>query len=152
MSSTTWWKSTETGKRHSLLPWPRRRKQDAEPPLRIAVRGFHLPEVQIIPCTVAKASPVGWLVQSAGRVPDSVTTANLEPVPERLQKPPEVSPSGARVSAQLRVAASNGQDSRTQAGPSLAERLRILLAAPLDSLLPGPNTVLDWPGELIPIQ
>jgi len=152
MSSPIWWKSTETGKRPSLLPWSRRRQQNGEPPLHIAVRGFHLSEVQIIPCTVDEASPVDWLVQSAARVPDSVTTANLEPVPERSQKPLEVSPSGAEVAPQLRVATSNGQDSRNQAGPSLAERLRILLAAPLDSLLPGPDTVLDWPGELMPFQ
>lgn len=35
---------------------------------------------------------------------------------------------------------------------SLAERLRLLLAVPLETLLPGPDTVLDWPGNLHPYQ
>jgi SNF2 family DNA or RNA helicase len=38
-------------------------------------------------------------------------------------------------------------------GPvSLIERLRVVLATPLDSLLPGPATTLEWPAELHPFQ
>jgi len=37
-------------------------------------------------------------------------------------------------------------------GLSLADRLRIALAVPLESLLPGPSTVLDWPGQLMGFQ
>jgi len=152
MSPTSWWRSTETDKRPSLLPWRRKRQQKVEPPLRIAVRGLHPIEAQVIRCDVAIASPVGWLLQSAAMIPDSVTTANLEPVPDASVKPLENFPGGANVSPQLRVAANSGQDSKTQTGPALVERLRILLAAPLDALLPGPNTVLDWAGELMPFQ
>jgi SNF2 family DNA or RNA helicase len=37
-------------------------------------------------------------------------------------------------------------------GPTLTDRLRIALAVPLESLLPGPATVLDWPGQLMEFQ
>jgi len=152
MSSTTWWKSTETDKRPLRLPWRRKRQLKVKPPLRITVRGIHPIESQVIRCDVAIALPVGWLLQSAAMIPDSVTTANLEPIPEASQKPLENFPGSSRMSPHMRVAANSGQDSKTQTGPSLVERLRILLAAPLDALLPGPNTVLDWAGELMPFQ
>ena len=35
---------------------------------------------------------------------------------------------------------------------TLPERLRRVLAPPLDCLLPGPDSVLEWPGELMPFQ
>jgi SNF2 family DNA or RNA helicase len=35
---------------------------------------------------------------------------------------------------------------------SLSERLRLLLAVPLESLLPGKGAVLEWPGPLYPFQ
>lgn len=38
------------------------------------------------------------------------------------------------------------------AGPSLADRLRLRLAVPLESLLPGPSTTLDWPAHLMQFQ
>lgn len=37
-------------------------------------------------------------------------------------------------------------------GPTLVERLRAVLAVPLELLLPGPGTVLEWPGQLMPFQ
>ncbi len=37
-------------------------------------------------------------------------------------------------------------------GPSLADRLRQVLAVPLDALLPGPGTILDWPAPLLEYQ
>lgn len=37
-------------------------------------------------------------------------------------------------------------------GPTLTERLRIALAVPLESLLPGASAVLDWPGQLMEFQ
>lgn len=38
------------------------------------------------------------------------------------------------------------------AGPSLRDRLRLLLSPPLDALLPAEGSVLDWPGDLLPFQ
>lgn len=36
--------------------------------------------------------------------------------------------------------------------PSLADRLRAILQVPLESLLPGPNTTIEWPAELFSYQ
>jgi superfamily II DNA or RNA helicase len=36
--------------------------------------------------------------------------------------------------------------------PALSERLRAKLLVPLDHLLPGPNSVLEWPAALMPFQ
>jgi SNF2 family DNA or RNA helicase len=37
-------------------------------------------------------------------------------------------------------------------GPSLRDRLRLLLSPPLDALFPSQGSVLDWPGDLLPFQ
>ncbi len=37
-------------------------------------------------------------------------------------------------------------------GPSLRERLRLLLSPPLEALLPAQGSVLEWPGGLLPFQ
>ncbi|MEI6448772.1 MAG: DEAD/DEAH box helicase [Actinomycetes bacterium] len=37
-------------------------------------------------------------------------------------------------------------------GPSLRERLRLLLAPPVELLFPSGASVLDWPGDLLPFQ
>lgn len=73
---------------------------------------------------------------------------NLEPRPERV---------GAADSADRPKLVSTGRAvAETPApepeGPPLADRLRIVLAVPLDSLLPGPQTTLDWPGQLMSFQ
>lgn len=39
-----------------------------------------------------------------------------------------------------------------QRGPVLADRLRAVLALPLDALLPGASSMLEWPAELKPYQ
>ena len=52
----------------------------------------------------------------------------------------------------LDLSASPGPASKTDAGPSLRDRLRAILAPPLDSLLPAEGSVLDWPGDLLPFQ
>ena len=39
-----------------------------------------------------------------------------------------------------------------EGGPSLRDRLRLLLSPPLDALLPAEGSVLDWPGDLLPFQ
>lgn len=39
-----------------------------------------------------------------------------------------------------------------ESGPSLRDRLRLVLSPPLDALLPAHGSVLDWPGDLLPFQ
>jgi len=44
------------------------------------------------------------------------------------------------------------RESAGDAGLSLADRLRLVLQPPLESLLPGPAAILEWPAELLPYQ
>jgi hypothetical protein len=36
--------------------------------------------------------------------------------------------------------------------PALSDRLRVALLVPLDHLLPGTNSILEWPAALLPFQ
>jgi len=60
------------------------------------------------------------------------------------------------VSGQRNRSKSVGSGNPQAAGPharvSLAARLRLVLAPPLGSLLPGPHSVLSWAAELMPFQ
>lgn len=152
MPSAIRWRKTDSEIRRPLLPWSRRRSQDAQPPLRITVRDHQPHAVQTISSSLSNPSPVAWLFQAATNSPDTVTTVDLKPVPERLARPLGVPASGADMPPRLEVGGGVRPDTPHATGPSLAERLRILLAPPLDSLLPGPKTVLDWAGELMPFQ
>lgn len=37
-------------------------------------------------------------------------------------------------------------------GPSLRDRLRLVLLPPIETLLPSASSTLDWPGDLLPFQ
>jgi len=151
MSQATWWKVNDKERRRPLLRWPRRRKQDAEPPLRITVRESQTSGVHTISSPIPDVVPVRLLVPGTS-LPDSVTSVSLEPVTGGNMQTGGIL---SRVEQQpRRVPAVGLIEPKTQptSEPSLIERLRILLAAPLESLLPGPNTVLEWPGELMPFQ
>jgi len=39
-----------------------------------------------------------------------------------------------------------------ESGPSLRDRLRLVLSPPLEALLPAEGSILDWPGDLLPFQ
>ena len=93
--------------------------------------------------------PVDSLPLYPGIVPDPVTSIVLTGTSDAPSRATSVV-SGNEV----RSSASNGQ-SREPREPSmdtLPERLRRVLAPPLDCLLPGPDSVLEWPGELMPFQ
>ena len=77
-------------------------------------------------------------------IPREASSVGLEPVSERGGQ------STSRPMEDWSIASGDALD-RLQ-GPMLAERLRALLAVPLESLLPGPSATLEWPGELLPFQ
>ena len=150
MSQIIWWKANDKEGRRPLFRWPRRLKQAAEPPLRISMRQSQPSPVHTATC-ITGVIPVRWLLQDDPTHPDAVTSVSLTSVtgdngetgvtPGRL-RPPAKEPAIHLIE----------RERQTKSGPSLAERLRILLAVPLESLLPGPNTVLEWPGELMSFQ
>ena len=76
----------------------------------------------------------------------------------QLGAPPESPPSSScvpmsRRSPQDREGRAVGEAGATgAAGPSLRDRLRLLLSPPLHALLPVAGSVLEWPGDLLPFQ
>jgi superfamily II DNA or RNA helicase len=109
------------------------------------------------PRTLAVQSSVpetpSWLLRSSR--PQAADTSNIdvrprapiESAPSRPAAPLPDPPSGLKdeISTAQRPTAPPG-------GPTLADRLRAVLAAPLDALLPGPDSVLEWPADLKPYQ
>ena len=90
---------------------------------------------------------VEWLLRAARVTATDAAVVNLG---ERPEKRPATSlePTGRGAGFGVHIP----KPVREQEGPSLADRLRTLLVAPLDSLLPGPDTILDWPGQFLPFQ
>ncbi len=94
---------------------------------------------------------VDRLLQSPAGVPDSVTVIALSPIPDRSSYAVN-SPHLGIIRERARPGGSPSRSIRTSDNASLLARLRSILSPPLESLLPGPQSVLQWPGELMPFQ
>ncbi len=114
--------------------WLWRRRVEAEPPTRIALATAAPAETRSLPIITP--------------LPETATYVDFE-------LPSERTPTSSRSFP------SDGLDGRggaagdvpaEQAASTLRERLRVVLALPLDSLLPGPEATLDWPSGLLPFQ
>ena len=93
--------------------------------------------------------PVQWLLRSGGLAVEGAVDVDVGPHPEpgpAIERPSNPRQEGGESSR------SGPIERPGPAGPSLVDLLRMSLAVPLESLLPGPETVLDWPGELLPYQ
>lgn len=130
-----------------LWPWRRRRPARVAPPLRISdVLGSAAP-VGSLGQLQGGTSPVEVLFHGNAYIPRSSASVNLESRLDQTPAPPQIrQPKGPQSE---RDAPSSPQE---QTGPSLADRLRVRLAVPLASLLPGPATTLDWPAHLMEFQ
>ncbi len=148
--SDAWWEATGTGKRRTLLPWPWLSQPEAEPTLQIPISVLRPSEAGNISCDLGLPSDVGRLDQSMRDAPGFATSIVLDgaAAPSR-EAAPSVSTEGTRRS---RSAGSPSSAERTRVKDSLAARLRQMLAPPLECLLPGPNSLLKWAGELMPFQ
>ena len=93
-------------------------------------------------------SPVTWLLRGSGATVDSSAIVNLAPRAESLASGTPLE----RVQGVLKGGPVGERLAQEPEGPSLADRLRIALAVPLESLLPGPSTALDWPAHLMQFQ
>jgi SNF2 family DNA or RNA helicase len=116
------------------LPWLRR-PVVVQPPDRRAVSAI---EVQ----------PAGQLEPGQMGTPSVVTVIDLI-AGEIRDHPPEPRTEAGDPSS---AGAADGEGRPQALGPSLADRLRQVMAVPLEALLPGPNTVLDWPAPLLDYQ
>ena len=150
---TTWWDDNGAVKRRTLILllrlWPRRRQPQAEPALRIPLPAFRPAETGAIPCDVGLPSAVSSLPLVPVDVPEFVTSVVFDAAAGASPNPRGVSPGPSRTSAPVR---GSPRPSYPAANDSFVARLRLVLAPPLESLLPGPASVLQWPGELMPFQ
>ncbi len=130
-----WWEPRATGERPRFW-WQRRRKY---PPPRT---------VSCVELSDEQPSVVTWLLQASHPSANPVFSINVEPVPDRAPTPNTGSPRRGVLTSDSHAT----KRSPKLAGPTLMERLRTVLAVPLESLLPGPGTILEWPGDLMPFQ
>lgn len=142
MSHIPWWSAQQD------KPNPRfwefwRRQTTAETPFRVEFKVSNPPPTKALNV----ANPLPASVRSVlceSPIPREASIVGLEPVPERAGQ------STRQPVDDWSIASGDALD-RPQ-GPALAERLRALLAVPLESLLPGSSATLEWPGELLPFQ
>ena len=137
------------GKRRSWMLWPHRRHPEADPvrslspsairPLRPGLREFN-------PCSPWAIGVLGY--EAAGS-PEFVTSIVFDGTEAQPPASQGVSPERPR-----RSSPSQGPSGgpRASVRESLAARLRLILAPPLESLLPGPGSVLRWANDLMPFQ
>lgn len=148
MPQVTWWTKLYSSKRRSLFQWSRKPRTEAEPSLRVAIRRSQPVPTRSILC-LGDVAVVDFLLRDEPKTATSVVLVTLESSDE-LRDGETQGLQGVRKQGSLgRVV---DRDTRGESAPSLAQRLRTLLAVPLEALLPGPNTVLEWPGELMPFQ
>ena len=135
MTPEAWWKVMQVPGWGSRLRWLRRPPPVVDPASRLLVSS--LSEAEVAPVQFSDTSPL--------TSPAPVTSVVL--MPPVSSRPAHSEPS----SSTLRSLGKNGV-TRPSGSPTLADRLRLILAAPLDSLLPGTQSALEWPGELMPFQ
>ena len=150
--SGVWWRSKQAVRKRAIFRLPGRRRVEAESALRVSPPLFRPQDVATLHSVAGSPDTVEWLKDTPTCRPETVIAINLghiQGLPHRgvgLDRQRRTHPMPLSTNAE--IAPSSVEDK----GPSLVERLRILLAAPLHTLLPGPGTVLEWPGELMPFQ
>lgn len=144
---STWWEERVKSER-SRFWWPRRREPKANIPLHVSIVSPTPCSIKSFDLPVEEPSTVDWLLQGNHLSADPTLSFNVEPIPERL---PLFDLSSRRNGALTSVLPAAERLQKSE-GPTFAERLRAALAIPIDSLLPGPGTILEWPGQLMPFQ
>ena len=82
-------------------------------------------------------------------VPDAATSVILT---EGTDAPPRATSTFSSDRARSSPPDGPSQEPHPSLVDNLHERLRQVLAPPFDNLLPGPSSILAWPGELMPFQ
>ena len=152
MSNSDWWQDNRTEAVPSFR-WFGSRNAETESPLRIAIIPGNPASVESSGVDSSDAEPVSWLLSHPLPSAETTNVVSLEPIPQRASTSETVSRERDDDPVSRRF---KRQDSRADKGPThertLAKRLRVLLEVPLELLLPGPATVLEWPGSLMPFQ
>ena len=142
-----WLTGAPTSPRRALIPL---RRQLAPQPVRtVPLDRVQQLSVRRTPCGIGLPTDAVALFPEAEAVPERVASIILAPA----EGVPGEIPSGSG-QRNRSGSASIGNPPATSPGARmpLAARLRLLLAPPLSSLLPGPHSTLSWAGELMPFQ
>ena len=149
---TIWWHSKRPDKKKSLFRLPGRRESQVESPLRVTVRSNSADDVHSFDLADSCVEPVDWIVCQQLQEPGLAVKISLTPTQHARQQGASVLTPRDAVPFQSLLRPGGLPTASDQPTTSLAERLRILLAVPLNSLLPGPNSLLEWPGEFMQFQ
>lgn len=128
--------------------WSRRRRFTPDSVLRWAVLQAMPSASQTHPIAPLEPTRVAWSLRFEETPEVAGSTVRVAHVP-----PSEggTSTRAAIPSTRPRVEAASRRPP-VDSGTSLVDRLRVVLAPPLESLLPGPTTTLEWPAELLSYQ
>ena len=147
-----WWRSNKEPKKRSIFRLPGRARPEPESALRIPLPGALPEKPRILPAVRGYPEPLQWLMRSSAHIPEAVTSIDLLSIHDRIGNQVDLDGGGGEPGESLGVKARREAVSQEDAIPSLEDRLRILLAAPLEIYLSGEDGVLEWPGELMPFQ
>ena len=147
-----WWRSNKEPKKRSIFRLPGRAIPEPESALRIPLPS-HIPErLRALPTLMGHPEPLKWLLRSSAHIPEVVTSIDLLSIHDRIGNQVDLDGGTGERGESLGVKANNAIATREDAIPSLEDRLRILLAAPLEIYLSREDGVLEWPGELMAFQ
>lgn len=128
---------------------PLRRQLAPQPVCTVPLAPLRQPSVLHTACSIDLPSDVVSLFPDAEPAPEPIASVVLAPV---AGAPGEIPSGSARGNRSESAGVGNPRAAGQQTRVPLAARLRLVLAPPLGSLLPGPHSVLSWAGELMPFQ
>ena len=148
----TWWRSNKEPKKRSIFRLPGRARPEPESLLRTPLRDVLPEKLQTISAPRGYPEPLQWLMRSSGHIPEAVISIDLLSIHDRIGNQVDLDGGTGEPGQSLGVGLTREPVSQEDAIPSLENRLRILLSAPLEIYLSREDGLLEWPGELMPFQ
>ena len=146
----SWWRKRQTWTQ-SRQGWWRRRPRPPGLALRRTIAPPVVGTVGSLQTQPFVYEEVRWLLRSVP--PPAVDSTVVNVMPHRYTDEPLDPDPLPRATGSMRTGNPPLDASPiARSEPSLAERLRLVLSVPLDALLPGPNTVIEWPAQLLAYQ
>ena len=134
------------GRRPGISRW---RQAKAEPACRIPLGDPSPSKATKVDCDLSLPAAVASSLLYPVMVPDAATSVILT---EGTDAPPRATSTFSSDRARSSPPDGPSQEPHPSLVDNLPGRLRQVLAPPFDNLLPGPQSVLQWPGELMPFQ
>ena len=134
------------GRRPGISRW---RQAKPEPACRIPLGDPSPSKATKVDCDLSLPAAVASSLLYPVMVPDAATSVILT---EGTDAPPRATSTFSSDRARSSPPDGPSQEPHPSLVDNLHERLRQVLAPPFDNLLPGPSSILAWPGELMPFQ